>query len=179
VTAVLIWIKGLPTTVKPTLMNFVLTLFHWRRCFWLSIFTLGALIVLNFYGLYTDRFYLLKPDNYIFPLLTFVHFTFLYVVDLKIREKDYTDAPMRNLEYALYVISLVYIFKLVDTFYILMSYKNYADFVIPASFLPMGTSILALQLLLLFLTLLSFAHRKSRIGAYNFDTLNDTIDPWP
>jgi hypothetical protein len=137
------------------------------------------LIVFNFYGLYTNKFYLLKPDNYIFPILSFVHFTFLYVMSFKIREVEYTDAPMRNLEYALYVISLVYLFKLVDTFYILLSYTDYANHVIPSTFLPMAVFIIVLQIVLLVLTFLTFAYRKTMVGNYNFDHINENIDPWP
>ncbi len=160
-------------------MKFMLSIFNWKRCLWLSIIVLVSLVVLNFYGLYTNKFYILKPDNYIFPVLTCVHFTFLYVMAFKIREKEYTDAPMRNLEYALYVICLVYLFKLMDTVYILMSYREYADLIIPSTFLPMGVLILILQVSLLFLTVITFMHRKEKVGLYNFDNINGNIDPWP
>ena len=151
----------------------------WKWCMRSTICVLGLLIIFNFYGLYTNKFYLLKPDNYIFPLLTLVHFTFLYVMSFKIREGEYTDAPMRNLEYSLYVISTVYIFKIVDTFYILMSYNDYVSHVIPETFLPLGVFILALQLLLIALTLLTFMYRREMVGTYNFDNINENIDPWP
>lgn len=160
-------------------MTSIFKLISWNWCKRLSIGVLVVLIVLNFYGLYTNKFYLLKPDNYIFPLLSFVHFTFLYVMSFKIREDEYTDAPMRNLEYALYVISLVYVFKLVDTFYILLSYTDYANHIIPPTFLPIGILIVVLQVLLLVLTYLTFAFRKAMIGTYNFDNINENIDPWP
>jgi len=160
-------------------MKFMLSIFNWKRCLWLSIIVLVSLVVLNFYGLYTNKFYILKPDNYIFPVLTCVHFTFLYVMAFKIREKEYTDAPMRNLEYALYVICLVYLFKLMDTVYILLSYREYADLIIPSTFLPMGVLILILQVSLLFLTVITFMHRKEKVGLYNFDNINGNIDPWP
>lgn len=165
--------------MKPTAMKHVLHLINWKRCLSLTLGVLILLIVLNFYGLYTGKFYLLKPDNYIFPLLAFVHFTFLYVMWFKITEKEYPDIPMRNLEYALYAISLVYFFKLVDTIYILLSYSDYAYHVIPATFLPVGFLILSLQVLLLILTFIGFTHRKQLIGAYNFDNINENIDPWP
>jgi len=160
-------------------MKFMLSIFNWKRCLWLSIIVLVSLVVLNFYGLYTNKFYILKPDNYIFPVLTCVHFTFLYVMAFKIREKEYTDAPMRNLEYALYVICLVYLFKLMDTVYILLSYREYADLIIPSTFLPMGVLILILQVSLPFLTVITFMHRKEKVGLYNFDNINGNIDPWP
>lgn len=145
----------------------------------LSALVLALLVILNFYGLYTNKFYLFKPDNYIFPLLTIVHFIYIYALWFKISERDIPDAAMRNLEYALYVIALVYIFKLIDTVYILLSYSDYSNHIIPGTFLPMGLMILSLQLILLGLTLLSFRYRKTMVGEYNFDNINENIDPWP
>lgn len=165
--------------MKPTLMKFVNQLISWKWCLRLSIIVLAILIVLNFYGLYTNKFYLLKPDNYIFPILSIVHFIFLYVMQFKIQEGEYTDAPMRNLEYALYVICLVYFFKLVDTCYILLSYQDYAFHIIPETFLPVGIFTAVLQVLLLGVTILSFGYRKELVGTYNFDNINEHIDPWP
>lgn len=151
----------------------------WAWCQKLTICVLAILIILNFYGLYTNKFYLLKPDNYIFPILSSVHFIFLYVMSFKIREGEFTDAPMRNLEYSLYVISTVYVFKLVDTFYIILSYNDYSNHVIPETFLPLGFLIFSLQLLLIALTFFAFIHRKEMVGSYNFDNINENIDPWP
>jgi hypothetical protein len=139
---------------------------------------LGALIVSSFYGLYTNKFYFLKPDNYIFPLLTIAHFTFLYVLWFKITENEVTDPQMRNLEYALYVIFLLYIFKFVESIYILMSYNMYENHIIPKTFIPIGVSILVLHLLLLAFTLLAFQYRKTLVGNYRFDDINRQIDSW-
>ncbi|NAS13632.1 hypothetical protein [Poritiphilus flavus] len=160
-------------------MNSILKLFTLNRCLALTIGVLISLIVLNFYGLYTNKFYLVKFDNYIFPLLTIIHFTYLYVLRFKIREEEYTDPAMRNLEYALYAIFLIYLFKASDTFYILMSYKDYEDHILPGTFLPMGILIFCLQLSLMALTVLVIWHRKNKVGDYNFDNINENIDPWP
>lgn len=159
-------------------MNFILRTFNWRRCIQFTVPVLSILIVLNFYGLYTNKFYLLKPDNYIFPLLSVVHFSFLYVLRFKIREGEFTDPLMRNLEYALYVILMVYIFKILDTFYIVLSYKDYDDFIMPATFLPVGITMLIFQFLLVLLTLLAFVHRKVQVGEYTFDQINENFDSW-
>lgn len=160
-------------------MKHILQLVTWKSCLSLSIGVLVLLVIFNFYGLYTNKFYLFKPDNYIFPLLTIVHFIYIYALWFKISEHELADAPMRNLEYALYVIGLVYVFKLVDTLYILLSYSDYSNHIIPDTFIPMGMIILSLQVLLLGLTILSFFHRKTLVGEYNFDNLNENIDPWP
>ncbi len=144
----------------------------------MSVSVLLVLIVFNFYGLYTNKFYFFKFDNYIFPLLTIVHFIFLYVMWFKISEQELTDPQMRNLEYAMYVIFLVYLFKVVDTIYVLLSYNDYGNHIMPGTFMIMGFLILALQLLLLVLTLLVFKYRKDKVGDYNFDNINENIDSW-
>ena len=144
----------------------------------LSIGVLLLLIVFNFYGLYSNKFYLLKPDNYIFPLLTVVHFVFLYVLWFKITEHEHTDPKMRNIEYGMYAIVLVYIFKIFDTAYILSTFNDFENHIMPGTFMPVGLLILLLQMALLFLTLITFIHRKQEVGPYNFDSINENIDSW-
>jgi len=159
-------------------MKNILQFLSWKRCISLSIGVILMLIVLNFYGLYSNKFYLLKPDNYIFPLLTIVHFVFLYVLWFKIREDELTDPKMRNLEYGMYALVLVYVFKIFDTVYILSTYNDFENHIMPGTFMPVGLFILILQLVLLFLTLITFVHRKEEVGAYNFDSINENVDSW-
>ncbi len=159
-------------------MNGLLKLINWKRCIAFSITTLMILIIFNFYGLYTNKFYFFKIDNYIFPILVGVHLVYLYVLRFKIIEGEYTDPQMRNLEYTLYGIFLVYIFKMMDTLYILMSYEQYQDHIMPTTFIPFGFTILGLQVLLIFLTLLAILHRIKSIGPYAFDRINENIDSW-
>jgi hypothetical protein len=159
-------------------MKVILNVLSWKRSQFLSIGVLLLLIILNFYGLYSNKFYLLKPDNYIFPLLTIVHFVFLYVLWFKIKEREITDPKMRNLEYALYVIFLVYVFKISDTIFILTTYGDYADHIMPRTFIPVGIAILVLQIFLLMITVITFFHRRELVGDYNFDNINHNIDTW-
>ncbi|MEK6154123.1 hypothetical protein WIW50_12710 [Flavobacteriaceae bacterium 3-367] len=159
-------------------MKFLLRLLNWKRSLVLSIGTLGLLVLLNFYGLHTNKFYFFKFDNYIFPLLTLVHFTFLYAIWFKIKEEEIADPQMRNLEYTLYVIFLVYLYKAMETLSILLSYSDYADHVMPVTFIPMGIAIFALYLLLMGLTLVTFVHRKKIVGSYNFEQMNQHFDSW-
>ncbi|MBT8179751.1 MAG: hypothetical protein HKP60_11590 [Eudoraea sp.] len=159
-------------------MSYLLRMINWKTCIILSLIVLPALIVLNFYGLYTDRFYLFKVDNYIFPLLSLVHFLYLYVIWFKISESEYVDPQMRNVEYGLYAILLVYIFKASDTAYVLLNASQFDAYLLPDSFQAMGITVLSLQLLLIFLTLLTFTHRRREIGPYNFDNINENIDSW-
>ena len=145
-------------------MKFVLRLFTWKITLVLSLIVLFLLNVSSFYGLFTNKFYFFKFDNYIFPILTLVHFTFLYAMWFKIKEGEIADPQMRNLEYALYVIFLIYIYRLFNTVSILFSYSDFESHVIPATFLPIGILILFLYIMLLLLTLVTFRHRKVRIG---------------
>jgi hypothetical protein len=65
-----------------------------------------------------------------------------------------------------------------DTIYILLSYGKYQDHIMPDTFLPIGLTILGLQIFLLFLTLIAIMHRVKSIGSYAFDNINENIDSW-
>jgi len=170
--------KRSPKALKPTYMNFLLKIISWKKCLAYSLAIIAALIVLNFYGLYSNKFYFFKIDNYIFPLLAIVHFTYLYVLWFKIREKEFSDPQMRNLEYAMYAVLLIYAFRFFESIYVLISYGEYADHIVPATFMPMALLIISLQFLLLLFTVTAFAHRKDKVGPYNIDNFNENIDSW-
>ncbi|MEE9363800.1 MAG: hypothetical protein V3U92_14460 [Cellulophaga sp.] len=159
-------------------MKYMLRLFSWKACLILSLISLISLSVLDFYGLYTDKFYFFKIDNYIFPILSIIHFIYLYVFWFKISERELPDPNMRNVEYALYIIFLVYIFKGIEATSILLSYKDFANHIIPSNFLPVAILIVGLHVLLLLITLISFKQRKELVGSYDFDAINDQIDSW-
>ena len=150
----------------------------WKRTIYLSIGVLFSLVLLNFYGLYTNKFYFLKPDNYIFPVVSIIHFVYLYVIWFKITEEELPDPKMRNIEYMLYAVMVIYIFKIIDTFSILLSYSNYDNHVIPGTFVPLGILIFLLYLILPFLTLLCIKYRHKHIGKYNFENFNDNMNYW-
>jgi hypothetical protein len=159
-------------TLSPSRISF------WKACYYTTIALLPILIVLNFYGLYSNRFYLLKIDNYIFPLVSVLHFVFLYVMQFKIREQKCPDPVMQHVEYGMYAALMIYLFKCVDTLYILMSYDDYKAYLIPDTFLPMGVTIFLLQGLLVVLTLFSFLQRKSLIGSYDFEQIDKNMNSW-
>ncbi|MBT8298114.1 MAG: hypothetical protein KJO52_07250 [Maribacter sp.] len=157
-------------------MKLILRILSWKSTLLLSIIILLLLIVFSFYGLYTNKFYLFKFDNYIFPLLTIVHFIFLYAMWFKIKEREITDPQMRNLEFALYVVFFIYIFRLFDTIFTLLTYSDFKSHVIPITYIPMGILIVLLYAILLILTLVTFRYRKDLIGPYRFDDVNDHVD---
>lgn len=159
-------------------MNFIKGILTWKRTLILSVGVLALLNIFSFYGLYTNKFYFFKIDNYIFPLLSIVHFVFLYVLWFKIKEDELSDPPMRTLEYILYIISLVYVYKLVETIIILLSYNDFDNHLIPSTFLPLGYFILILYSLLLLVTYLAIDYRKKIVGTYLFDDMNQHVDHW-
>jgi len=161
----------------PFIMKSILRIFTLKRTFILSAVVLVLLVVFSFYGPYTSKFYFFKPENYIFPILSVGHFIFLYVLWFKIKEDEMTDPQMRNLEYVLYVIFLVYVYKAFESIYILSTYGDYEFHVLPSAFMPVGILILVSYLLLIGSTLLLFKYRKDRVGAYKFDDMNH-IDSW-
>lgn len=158
-------------------MKSILQIFTIKRTFILTAVVLLILVIFNFYGPYTNKFYFFKPGNYIFPILSVGHFIFLYVLWFKIKEEEMTDPQMRNLEYVLYGVVLVYIYKALESIYVLTTYGDYENHVIPSAFLPIGITLLVLHLLLVGLTLLMFKYRKDRVGEYKFDDMNH-IDSW-
>ncbi len=141
----------------------------------LSLCIIILLTIFNFYGLYTNKFYFFKFDNYIFPLLAMVHLVFLYAMWSKIKEEELADTQMRNLEYSLYIIFFVYVFKVFDSITILWSYTEFENHVNPGTFVPIGSFILALYLVLLVLTLLTFKQRREIVGDYSFETINENL----
>ncbi len=145
---------------------------------WTSIVVLVALMGLSFYGIYTNKFYFLKPDNYIIPILGVVHLLYLYVVRFKISEDELPDPKMRNLEYVVYGLVAVYVFKIYDSAMTLGSVAEFGEHVIPPTFRPMGILILVLYSLLTLSTLHIFWLRKKYVGAYKFENYNSNLNIW-
>jgi|TARA_R110000868_G_scaffold36074_4_gene128474 hypothetical protein len=102
----------------------------------------------------------------------------MYVLWFKITEKEYPDMIMKNIEYVMYGILLVYIYEISESFFILGSQNEFLDHVIPSTFMPMGILTISLQSILVLLTIWSFVIRKQKIGKYDFDYLNNHIDAW-
>jgi len=88
-----------------------------------------------------------------------------------------TDPPMRNLEYMLYILVFVYLYKTGEAIYVLSTYSDYEQYAIPKEFLPYGGLTLFLYATLVFLTFVIFNYRKKRIGSYSFEDM-DKIDSW-
>ncbi len=143
-----------------------------------SVILLITLIFLNFYGLYSNQFHFNKPGSFIFPLVTLVHFVYIYVLWFKISEGEYPDVVMKSIEYIMYGVLLVYFYEIVETSLLLSSQNKFSDHVIPSTFLPMGILIISLQSLLVLFTVWSFLIRKKIVGKYDVDYLNDHLRSW-
>ncbi len=151
---------------------------NWRTTNIAISVVLLALIVLNFYGVYTNRFYFTKPTNYIFPILTMTHFVYLYVIWFKITENELPDPVMRNLEYSVYALAGFYFYKIYDSYLVLNSLTEFQQHMVPSTFEPSSTLILVLYILLAPLTVLSFWQRRRHVGAYKFENYNDNLNIW-
>ncbi|WP_072992571.1 hypothetical protein [Pseudozobellia thermophila] len=154
------------------------TLLPWKRTIHFSIAIIVLLTFFNFYGLYTNSFPVLKPENFVFPLVSIIHFIFLYVLWFKIREDETTDPQMRTIEYLLYGVIVLYVLYTVNTVVTLFSFTEFSNHVIPATFFPVGIFTLLLQLSLLLLSILAINYRIKMVGNYNFEDLNEHIDSW-
>ncbi|MFS4416910.1 hypothetical protein [Maribacter sp. 2307ULW6-5] len=159
-------------------MNSLKKLMPWRFTLICTIVVLSLLNILSFYGLYSEKFYLFKVGNYIFPLMTLVHFVFLYVMCFKIKEEELSDPQMRNLEYALYFIFSFYLYKFGETIYKLFSVNQFEEHLIPASFVPMAIVMAVLYGLLLILGVMTYKYRTEMVGDYNFNQMNQHVDSW-
>ena len=85
---------------------------------------------------------------------------------------------MRNIEYVLYAIMIVYVFKIYDSITVLNSLELYGTHIIPATFEPIATLSVVLHSILPVLTLYTFWLRKRYVGVYNFENYNDNLNIW-
>lgn len=173
--------RTLRYSVEPksfTKMKKLYNILNWRTTNVFISVVLLALIVLNFYGVYTNRFYFAKPTNYIFPLLTMTHFVYLYVIWFKIKENELPDPIMRNLEYSVYALAGFYFYRIYDSYLVLNSLTEFQQHLVPSTFEPTSTLILVLYALLAPLTLISFWQRRRLVGSYKFENYNDNLNIW-
>ncbi|QBA64206.1 hypothetical protein [Muriicola soli] len=83
-----------------------------------------------------------------------------------------TLSSLRTIEFAMYAILPVYLFKMAETLYILTTYLDHSEHIFPTTFVPVGSTILILQALIIFLTFTTFRHRKDRLGPFRYDRIN-------
>lgn len=150
-------------------MNWTPGVRSWKSLHHIILAILPLLVVLNFYGVHTNRFYFAKLDNYIFPLLSSIHFVYIYAIRSKIRVSGMADIRTRNLEYALYALMVVYAFKIYESITLLNAIDAIQRQLLPKTFYPVSLCIVALYGLLFLLTLISFQIRKRYLGKYEIE----------
>jgi len=158
-------------------MDFALKILPWKRGMVISLVVLVLAIVFNFYGLYTNEFFFFKIRNYLLPILTIIHFVFLYVLWFKIKEEEIADPQMRKLEYALYALLPIYLYKVISTIMILAGSSKFIGHTFPPTYYPLGIFMIVIYTLLIGLTFLAIFYRIRYVGGYNFDEIN-SIDSW-
>ena len=144
----------------------------WRFCKFLTFVSWPLVVGLNFYGLYTHKFYWLKPDNFILPLVSLIHLLYLREVQKRINQNRVADFPLQKLEFAMYGVSLIYAFELLETTYELLNVQTFNKTIIPETFWSEGLGILFVRFTYLVLTAFSFYIRKRILGTFNFDQIN-------
>ncbi|SHJ01658.1 hypothetical protein SAMN04487911_10998 [Arenibacter nanhaiticus] len=153
-------------------MKFILRIFSFKVCLLLSVIALIFLVVLNFYGLYSNKFYFNKVDNYIFPVLAIVHLIYLYVLNSRIRRSASIDSTVLNLEYGLYPAFLIYMYRGAETLINLLSYSKFESTLQSEVFHFMVIVISLMYFFLALLSLITFRHRQQILGHYHFLILN-------
>lgn len=167
-----------PHDLETYFMHLLLRLFPLRILLLSSAVLLLILNVFSFYSLFVNKFSFSKFDNYIFPCLTIVHFVYLYTLWTKNKTATTASIFVRNIEYTLYFIYMIYIFKFSESIYRLSAYTEFDKEIIPKPFIPIGIILVLLHFLLLLLTLLSFSYRRNKIGKFNFDELHEPMETW-
>ncbi len=142
----------------------------------ISISIILVLMIFSFYGLYSNHFHFNQLERFLFPIISVIHFIYLYILWFKVSENEYPDTIMRNIEYTMYGVVLFYIFKIIETALLLGTYTKFEGYIIPTTFLPLGIIKISLQILLPVCTIWSFSIRKKKVGNYNFDYLNEHSD---
>lgn len=153
-------------------MKFILRFFSFKVCLLLSVITLVFLVVLNFYGLYSNKFYFNKVDNYIFPVLAVVHLIYLYVLNNRIKRSTSIDSTVLNLEYGLYPAFLIYIYRGAEALINFFSYSKFESSLQSEAFYFTVILISLMYFFLALLSLITFRHRQRILGHYHFLILN-------
>ena len=134
----------------------------------LVILAIIPLVVLtNFYGLNTHKFYWFKVDNFILPIAIGIQLYYLSLLNQRIIKRSYADFQLQKLEIAMYGICLIYGFELLETAYVLLNYTSYNPSILPDNFLTLGIFVLALQVIFLISTLFAFHLRKRITGKFS------------
>ena len=134
---------------------------------------LVVLVLFNFYGPFSNRFYFGKLDGYMFLLLVVFQALYLFRLLAKAKNKMISDSQLRYLEYVVYGVLVVYGYKTIDTVLSLNLASEIQPDLLPETFFPLVLLSLALYLLVIILSVLTFTFRKRLLGSFSQETIED------
>jgi len=134
---------------------------------------LVVLVLFNFYGPFSNRFYFGKLDGYMFLLLVAFQALYLFRLLAKTKNEMNSDSQLRYLEYVVYGVLVVYGYKTIDTVLSLNLASEIQPDLLPETFFPLVLLSLALYLLVIILSVLTFTFRKRLLGSFSQETIED------
>lgn len=134
---------------------------------------LVVLVLFNFYGPFSNRFYFGKLDGYMFLLLVAFQALYLFRLLAKTKNEMNSDSQLRYLEYVVYGVLVVYGYKTIDTVLSLNLASEIQPDLLPETFFPLILLSLALYLLVIILSVLTFTFRKRLLGSFSQETIED------
>ena len=134
---------------------------------------LVVLVLFNFYGPFSNRFYFGKLDGYMFLLLVVFQAIYLFRLLAKAKNKMISHSQLRYLEYVVYGVLVVYGYKTIDTVLSLNLASEIQPDLLPETFFPLILLSLALYLLVIILSILTFTLRKRLLGSFGQETIED------
>lgn len=150
------------------------TIFIWNLFRSFTYICAPLVIIFNFYGLFTHKFYWLKPDNFILPAVILIHMGYQREIQKRISRNKGVDFFLQKFEFAMYGVVLIYGFELIETIYTMFLAKSYDSSIFPETFWSQAFMVLSIQMLFILFTVCSFYLRKLILGRYNFDYIGQS-----
>ncbi|MEL6975123.1 MAG: hypothetical protein AAGL29_06965 [Bacteroidota bacterium] len=144
-----------------------------KRLVWTLLTLLVVLVLFNFYGPFSNRFYFGKLDGYLFLMLAVFHVLYLFKLLGKAKKEATTDSQLRYMEYVVYGVLVVYGYKTFDTVVSLNLASEIEQELLPKTFFPLVIVSLAFYLLAIILSILTFILRKRILGSFRQETIED------
>ena len=175
------------TTLKPTLRSFQLPKNFRVRIpakrelkivMGLSLVLLIAVGTLNFYGMFTDRFYFGQSDGWLFVMLAVVQITYMSFLWRRVESHEVPEWRVKLLEWVMYIVLGVYAFMMITTIIDLQATYELKNHIIADSFYSKSYWLIGLFSLLILVTLRLFFVRKRALGAYKSHSKSEDLDNW-
>ena len=143
-----------------------------------SVVLLISLAVLNFYGMYTDRFYFGQSEGWLFVALGAIHITYMTFLWKKMEAYPVPEWRLKLVEWVMYAVIGVYCFMLTTTIIDMQSTHELKNYIIADSFYSKSYWLISLFSILILLSVRLFFLRKKVLGAYKSFSKSEEIDNW-